>query len=35
VAAVMVCPRHAFFTDKKFWPKKTVTELKPMLAKYL
>ncbi len=26
---------HAFLTDKKFWPKKTVAELKPMLAKYL
>ena len=26
---------HAFLTDKKFWPKKTVVELKPILAKYL
>ena len=26
---------HAFLTDKKFWPKKTVAELKPILAKYL
>jgi 5'-methylthioadenosine phosphorylase len=26
---------HAFLTDKKLWPKKTVTELKPILAKYL
>jgi 5'-methylthioadenosine phosphorylase len=26
---------HAFLTDKKFWPKKTVAELKPLLAKYL
>jgi 5'-methylthioadenosine phosphorylase len=27
--------KNAFLTDKKFWPKKTVTELKPVLAKYL
>ena len=27
--------KHAIMTDKKFWPKKTVAELKPMLAKYL
>jgi 5'-methylthioadenosine phosphorylase len=27
--------KHAFLTDKKFWPKKTVAELKPILAKYL
>ncbi len=27
--------KHAILTDKKFWPKKTVTELKPILAKYL
>ena len=27
--------KNAFLTDKKFWPKKTVTELKPILAKYL
>jgi len=27
--------KHAILTDKKFWPKKTVTALKPMLAKYL
>jgi len=27
--------RHAILTDKKFWPRKTVAELKPILAKYL
>ncbi len=27
--------KSAIMTDKKFWPKKTVTELKPILAKYL
>jgi len=27
--------KHAILTDRKFWPKKTVTELKPILAKYL
>ncbi|HTV43379.1 MAG TPA: S-methyl-5'-thioadenosine phosphorylase [Candidatus Sulfotelmatobacter sp.] len=27
--------KHAIMTDKKFWPKKTVTELKPILAKYV
>ena len=27
--------RNAFLTDKKLWPKKTVNELKPILAKYL
>jgi len=27
--------KNAFLTDKKVWPKKTVTELKPILAKYL
>jgi 5'-methylthioadenosine phosphorylase len=27
--------KNAFLTDKKFWPKKTVTDLKPILAKYL
>ena len=27
--------KNAFLTDKKFWPKKTVAELKPILAKYL
>ena len=27
--------KHAILTDKKFWPKKTVAELKPLLAKYL
>lgn len=27
--------KNAFLTDKKFWPKKTVAELKPFLAKYL
>ena len=26
---------HAFLTDKKIWPKRTVAELKPILAKYL
>jgi len=26
---------NAFLTDKKLWPKKTVAELKPILAKYL
>jgi 5'-methylthioadenosine phosphorylase len=26
---------NAFLTDKKFWPKTTVNELKPILAKYL
>ena len=27
--------KYAILTDKKFWPKKTVTDLKPILAKYL
>jgi 5'-methylthioadenosine phosphorylase len=27
--------KTAILTDKKFWPKKTVTALKPILAKYL
>ena len=27
--------KNAFLTDKKFWPKKNVTELKPVLGKYL
>lgn len=27
--------RNSILTDKKFWPKKTVQELKPILAKYL
>ncbi|MGA2028755.1 MAG: S-methyl-5'-thioadenosine phosphorylase [Verrucomicrobiota bacterium] len=27
--------KNAFLTDKKFWPKKTVAELKPILGKYL
>jgi 5'-methylthioadenosine phosphorylase len=27
--------KNSFLTDKKFWPKKTVAELKPVLAKYL
>jgi 5'-methylthioadenosine phosphorylase len=27
--------KHAILTDKKFWPKKTVTALNPILAKYL
>jgi 5'-methylthioadenosine phosphorylase len=26
---------NAILTEKKFWPKETVTELKPILAKYL
>ena len=27
--------KNAFLTDRKAWPKKTIAELKPMLAKYL
>ena len=27
--------KNTFLTDKKFWPKKTVAELKPILGKYL
>ena len=27
--------KNAIMTDRKFWPKKTVAELKPILAKYL
>jgi 5'-methylthioadenosine phosphorylase len=27
--------KNAIMTDKKFWPRKTVTDLKPILAKYL
>jgi len=27
--------KNAFLTSKKFWPKKTVAELRPILAKYL
>ena len=27
--------KNAILTDKKFWPKETVTELKPILEKYL
>ena len=27
--------KNAFLTDRKFWPKKTVAELKPILGKYL
>jgi len=27
--------QNAIMTDKKLWPKKTVNELKPILAKYL
>lgn len=27
--------KHAILTDKKLWPKRTVTDLKPILAKYL
>jgi 5'-methylthioadenosine phosphorylase len=26
---------NAILTEKKLWPKETVTELKPILAKYL
>ena len=26
---------HAIMTDRKAWPKKTIAELKPILAKYL
>ncbi len=27
--------KHAIMTDKKFWPKKTVNELRPLIGKYL
>ena len=27
--------KNSFLTDKKFWPKKTVSDLKPILAKYV
>jgi 5'-methylthioadenosine phosphorylase len=27
--------KNAILTEKKFWPKETVTELKPILEKYL
>ena len=27
--------KNAFLTDKKFWPKKTVADLKPIIGKYL
>jgi len=27
--------KNAIMTDRKFWPKKTIAELKPLLAKYL
>ena len=27
--------KHAIMTDKKFWPKKTIADLRPILAKYL
>ena len=27
--------KHAFLTDKKLWPRKTVSQLRPLLAKYL
>ena len=27
--------QNAFMTDRKFWPKKTIRELQPILAKYL
>jgi hypothetical protein len=27
--------KNSFLTDKKFWPKKTVAELNPIVAKYL
>jgi hypothetical protein len=26
---------HAFLTDRKLWPAKTVKELEPLLARYL
>jgi 5'-methylthioadenosine phosphorylase len=27
--------KNAIMTDRKFWPKKTVADLKPIIAKYL
>jgi len=27
--------QNAIMTDRKAWPKKTITDLKPILAKYL
>jgi hypothetical protein len=27
--------KNAIMTDRKLWPKKTMTDLKPILAKYL
>jgi 5'-methylthioadenosine phosphorylase len=27
--------KHAIMTDKKFWPRKTVNELRPILGKYI
>ncbi len=27
--------KHAIMTDKKFWPKKTVADLKPLIGKYI
>ena len=27
--------KHAIMTDKKFWPKKTAADLKPLIGKYL
>ena len=27
--------KYAILTDKKLWPRKTVAELKPILAKYI
>ena len=27
--------KYAILTDKKFWPKKTIAALKPILARYL
>jgi 5'-methylthioadenosine phosphorylase len=27
--------KNSFLTDKKFWPKKTIADLKPILAKYV
>jgi 5'-methylthioadenosine phosphorylase len=27
--------KNSFLTDKKFWPKKTIAQLKPILAKYI
>ena len=27
--------KHAILTDKKFWPKQTITDLKPIIGKYI